>query len=282
MSGQPAPADQLVLLSGDMPINPSEPHKFPQTRELWRLLQDKFAIGWTETFHFLHRLTARLWLDTVHQNWEKEVPLESGIGHGKAAIALMTMALGIMFNYSRWRPGNRELRQKWLWTVNNGDNPFLITFNLTGSEPGPPKLESVQARLLQTLYLLCTCRLSQACYVFSNAVQMLTCLGLHRRRGRNRGLGPEIVVHPEYAKVQCERRTFWSAYIIDKHIAAVTGQPPHLSIDMTDQALPDCVNDEDMGRSGPFRPHKNDCYMEALLEQAKYGPWYVAVRFQVC
>lgn len=176
MSGQPAPADQLVLLSGDMPINPSEPHKFPQTRELWRLLQDKFAIGWTETFHFLHRLTARLWLDTVHQNWEKEVPLESGIGHAKAAIALMTMALGTMFNYSRWRPGNRELRQKWLWTVNNGDNPFLITFDLTGSEPGPPKLESVQARLLQTLYLLCTCRLSQACYVFSNAVQMLTAL----------------------------------------------------------------------------------------------------------
>src|SRR4051794_4772970 len=88
----------------------------------------------------------------------------------------MTMALGTMFNYSRWRPGKRELGQKWLWTVNNGDNLFLITFNLTGSEPGPPKLESVHARLLQTLYLLCTCRLSQACYVFSNAIQMLTCL----------------------------------------------------------------------------------------------------------
>ncbi|KAH6622706.1 fungal-specific transcription factor domain-containing protein [Chaetomium tenue] len=281
MSNQPVVTDQLVLLSGDMPINPSEPHKFPETPAVWRRMQDNFAIGWTETFHFLHRPSARLWQDTVYRNWVEEVPLESHIGQAKAAVALMTMALGTMFNYRRWRLARKEISQNWLWTVNNGDNLFLITFDLTGSEPGPPKLESVQARLLQTLYLLCTCRLSQACYVFGNAIQMLTCLGLHRRRGRNRGLGPEIVVHPEYAKIQCERRTFWSAYIIDKHIAAITGQPPHLSIDMTDQALPDCVNDEDMGQAGPLRPHKNDCYMEALLEQAKLGKLVEKIKRQV-
>ena len=130
-------------------------------------------------------------------------------------------------------------------------------------------MESIQARLLQTLYLLYTYRVNQAWYIFGVTVHMLTGIGLHRRRGRNQGLGREIVVSTEYAKVQCERRTFWSAYVIDKQLALMSNQPVYLSLDTADQDFPDCVNDEDMGRAGPIRPHKGDCYLEALVEQAK-------------
>jgi hypothetical protein len=272
--GHPSPTlpspDQLVLASGDLPFSPSKTTQdFPVEQEKWHLMQDNFTSGWTETFHFLHRLTARAWVDAVYRNWQDRAPLEFGIGPAKAAIAVMTMALGTMFNYSGPRPAKRALKWGWLWTVSNGDQLFLTTLRLTDSEPGPPTLESVQARLLQVFYLLSTCRLSQAWYVFGNAIHMLTAMGLHRRRGRNRGLGPEIVVNPEYAKIQCERRTFWSAYVMDKQIAMMSGRPPYLSLDNIDQALPDCVNDEDMGREGPFRQHKGDCYLEALVEQAK-------------
>lgn len=271
--GQPSPVlpspEQLVLASGDLPFRPGNTHEFPTEQSKWHQMQDNFTTGWTETFHFLHRLTARAWADHVYRNSQARAPLEAGIGPAKAAIALMTMALGTMFNYSGPRPKKRAQYWSWLWTISNGDQMFLITLGLTDSEPGPPTLESVQARLLQVLYLLSTCRLSQAWYIFGNAIHMLTAMGLHRRRGGNRGLGPEIVVSPEYAKIQCERRTFWSAYIIDKQIAMMSGRPSYLSLDTIDQALPDCVNDEDMGRAGPFRQHLGDCYVEALVEQAK-------------
>jgi len=268
----PAPSadpEELVLCTGDQPFDLSKPHEFPEALSKWWEMQEKFSIGWTETFHFIHRLTMKSWTDVVYKNWRVKAPLEYSIGHAKASIALMTMALGTMYLNAKWRPGKKDQAWQWMYTLNNGDHLFLLTIRLTDKEPGPPTLESVQARLLQTFYLLNTCRLSQAWYVFGNVVHMITALGLHRRRGGNRGLGPEIVRHPEYAKIQCERRTFWSAYILDKQISLMAGRPAYFNLDLVDQDLPDCVNDEDMGRAGPFRPHRGDCYMEALVEQAK-------------
>ncbi|KAL1838766.1 hypothetical protein VTJ49DRAFT_2228 [Mycothermus thermophilus] len=260
---------QLILASGDLPLSAAHHTLFPHKLEMWHMLQDRFWSGWTETFHFIHRLTAKAWLDTVYRNWSAQQPLETGISHAKATVALMTMALGSMFYHESVLPTREELSWKWLWTISNGDQIFRMTIRLTDNEPGPPVLESVQARLLQAMYLLSTCRISHACYVFGNAVSMLTAIGLHRQRGRNRGLGPEIVLSPEYAKVECEKRTFWSAFIIDRQLSMIMGRPPYFTSDTVSQVLPDPINDEDMGRAGPFRPHKEDCYVEALVEQVK-------------
>ncbi|GAB1312847.1 hypothetical protein MFIFM68171_03057 [Madurella fahalii] len=266
---QQSKSDQPILAAGDQPFDCSQPLRFPDSLERWVEMQESFQKGWTEIFHFLHRLTARSWLETAYRNMTSRAPLERDIGHAKATIAVMTMALGALFYVRRWNPSRKEQERAWIWTLNTSDQLFLATLRLTDQEPGPPSMESVQARLLQALYLLCTCRLNQAWYVFGNVVHMMTGLGLHRRRGRNRGLGPEIVLHAEYAKVQCERRTFWSAYVLDRQIALMSGRPCYLNNDAIDQDMPDCVNDEDMGRVGPFRPHQGDCYMEALVEQIK-------------
>jgi hypothetical protein len=260
---------QLVLTSGDLPFSAANNDVFPNKLEMWYMLQDRFWSGWTETYHFIHRLTAKAWLDTVYRNWCAQAPLESGITHAKATVALMTMALGTMFYHESVIPTREELSWKWLWTIANGDQIFRMTIRLTDNEPGPPTLESVQARLLQAMYLLSTCRVSHACYIFGNAVSMLTALGLHRCRGKNRGLGPEIVLSPEYAKVECEKRTFWSTFILDRQLSMMTGRPPYFTSDTISQVIPDPVNDEDMGRAGPFRPHKGDCYLEALVEHVK-------------
>ncbi|KAK4185813.1 fungal-specific transcription factor domain-containing protein [Podospora australis] len=265
---QPPPPENL-LPSGDQPFDLSSPLNFPDTHLRWFDMQDKFQTGWTETFHFLHRPTVRAWLEKVNRNWTDKLPLDHELSPAKATIALMTMAIGSQFYDRPWKERKKQKVWDHLWTLTNGDQIFLTTIRLTDSEPGPPKLESVQARLLQTLYLLCTCRLNQAWYVFGNTVQMIYSLGLHRRRGRNRGLGPEIVSAPDYAKVQCEMRTFWSAFVLDKQIAIMIGRPCYFSEDAVDQVYPDPINDEDMGPAGPFRAHLGDCYMEALIEQAK-------------
>ncbi|KAK4121828.1 hypothetical protein N657DRAFT_657370 [Parathielavia appendiculata] len=277
-SSAPASPGRLVLYSGDQPFHSSAPNVFPSEVEMWRLMQDKFATGWTETFHFLHRPTAWGWLLAVFRNWNDGNPLETGIGHAKAIIPIMTMALSTMFNYRPWRQTRKDASWNWLWTIGTGDDLFTATIRLTDQELGPPTLHSVQARLLQVFYLLCTCRLSQAWYISGNAVNMLTAFGLHRRRGRNGGLGREIVTHPDYASIQCERRTFRSAYVIDKQLAMLLGRPAYFNLDTVDQELPDCVNDEDMGPHGPFRPHKGDCYLEVLVEQAKL--WKIVQKIQ--
>lgn len=262
-------ASQLVLPAGDQPFDTSLPLEFSDYPAKWFEMQDRFQTGWTETFHLLHRPTVKAWLQHVYNNWATNNALDHDLGPAKAAIAIMTMAIGTLFNDRPFREKKKDRVWDRLWTLNNGDQLFLATVRMTDSEPGPPKLESIQARILQTLYLLGTCRLSQAWYVFGNAVHMINALGLQRRRGGNRGLGSDILESSDYAKVQCERRTFWSAFVIDKEIASMSGRPCYFNNDAIDQEFPDPVNDEDMGPEGPFRPHQSDCYMEALREQAK-------------
>ncbi|KAK4162990.1 fungal-specific transcription factor domain-containing protein [Cladorrhinum sp. PSN259] len=260
---------ELVLPAGDQPFDTFKPLDFPDHPSKWFEMQEKFQNGWTETFHILHRPTVRSWLERVYHNWTGNAPLDHELGPAKATIALMTMAIGTMFNDRPFREKKKDRVWDRLWTLNNGDQLFLTTIRMTDAEPGPPKLESIQARLLQALYLLGTCRLSQAWYVFGNAIHMINALGLQRRRGGNRGLGSDITENPDYANIQCERRTFWSAYVIDKEIALMSGRPCYFSNDAVDQEFPDPVNDEDMSPSGPFRPHLSDCYLEAITEQAK-------------
>lgn len=266
----------------DQPWDRSETPQFSYVRERWYQQQDHFFKSWNGTFHFLHRHTVRRWLEHVERNHAARQELWSGIGHARAAIALMTMALGALFKDAprTWVRINKKTGQamktrkkplpdEYIWSSKHGDALLNMAVSLTDAETGEPRLDSVQARLLQDMYLLSTCRYNKAWYTFGNTLQMITGLGLHRRLGRNRGLGRDIKERPDYAKIQCERRTFWTAYIIDKQLSMVLGRPSHFRDNFIDQELPDAVNDEDMGPTGPVRPHKGDCYMEALLSHAK-------------
>ncbi|KAK3950603.1 fungal-specific transcription factor domain-containing protein, partial [Pseudoneurospora amorphoporcata] len=266
----------------DQPWDRSATARFPFVRERWYQQQDHFFKSWNGTFHFLHRHTVRRWLEQVEKNHTARQELWCGIGHARAAIALMTMALGALFKDAprTWVRINKKTGQamktrkkplpdEYIWSLGYSDSLLNMAVSLTDAETGEPRLDSVQARLLQDLYLLSTCRYNKAWYTFGNTLQMITGLGLHRRLGRNRGLGRDISKRPDYAKIQCERRTFWTAYIIDKQLSMVLGRPSYFRDDFIDQELPDAVNDEDMGPTGPLRPHKGDCYMEALLSHAR-------------
>ncbi|KAB2569200.1 putative transcriptional regulatory protein [Lasiodiplodia theobromae] len=112
--------------------------------------------------------------------------------------------------------------------------------------------------------------MNQAWYVFGNAVQIISALGLHRKAGRKRNGAPTKNQSSDYIKDQCRKRTFWVAYIIDKYLSVVLGRPRHYHDDDIDQDFPDLVNDADMTPQGRSTSDPlEDCHVEALILHAK-------------
>ncbi|KAK0622201.1 putative transcriptional regulatory protein [Lasiodiplodia hormozganensis] len=112
--------------------------------------------------------------------------------------------------------------------------------------------------------------MNQAWYVFGNAVQIISALGLHRKAGRKRNGAPTKNPSSDYIKDQCRKRTFWVAYIIDKYLSVVLGRPRHYHDDDIDQDFPDLVNDADMTPQGRSTSEPlEDCHVEALILHAK-------------
>jgi len=262
---------ELAMSRDDQPFDRTGHLQFPP-RATWFQLQENFFNSWMSTFHFLHRFTTSTWLDIVEKNGSSGVELWRGIGHGRCAIALMTMALGTFEGVEEVpQPPRTGAEAAVDVPINSqlGDKIFSLALSISDLAPAPPKLDVIQATLLQDIYLMSTCRLNQAYYSFGNTLQMITSQGLHHQLGRNRGLGRDVKRFPDYPKIQCERRTLWSAYAIDKQLGLMFGQPSHFNDDTVDQLLPDCINDEDMRREGPVRSIKSDCYLAALVGHAE-------------
>jgi hypothetical protein len=69
-------------------------------------------------------------------------------------------------------------------SLSDSDAFFRCSMALTESETGGPHLESAQARLVQVFYLLMTCRMNQAWYIFGSLSQIMSALGMYRRDRR--------------------------------------------------------------------------------------------------
>ncbi|KAK0634329.1 hypothetical protein B0T17DRAFT_586197 [Bombardia bombarda] len=174
-----------------------------------------FLTGWNSTFHFVHRHTVEAWLDMVQFNSSTGKELSHDISHRRATVTLITMTLSTIYRDKWFKEPKRGEPKAWTWTTDMGDCLFT-----TASE------------------------LLDADYALGTTLQMITVLGCHRRLGHNRGLGRDVLKSPDYAKIQCERRTFWSAYIIDKQLGMMFGRPSHLNANTVDQDLPNCLVDK--------------------------------------
>lgn len=86
-------------------------------------------------------------------------------------------------------------------------------------ERGAVRLASVQARLVQCYYLLAQSRINQCWSLFGTTAHLALAIGLNRgRRCESRGT-------TDYVELECRRRVFWSAYVLDKFLAAALGRP---------------------------------------------------------
>jgi hypothetical protein len=136
-------------------------------------------------------------------------------------------------------------------------------------ETGPPTLETIQARLGLCLFLLSSSRANQCWYIFGTTIQLVTALGLHRRRPCKASKGGTTYIEQELRK-----RVFWSAYTLDKYLSVIFGRPRLLDDEDIDQDLPDEVNDEDMSLESPSqRTGPADCMMIASILHYRFGSY---------
>lgn len=119
---------------------------------------------------------------------------------------------------------------------------------MSSMEPGPPRLETVQARLGQCLYLLSSSRANECWYAFGTALQLVTALGLHRKLPSKMSK-----IGNSYLEQELRKRVFWSAYTLDKYLSVMFGRPRLLHDEDIDQVLPDEMNDEDMLEEDPAK-----------------------------
>ncbi|EKG16993.1 hypothetical protein MPH_05819 [Macrophomina phaseolina MS6] len=251
----------LVNEEGSLPI----PSRF-KAMELMAFYFDVCVV----TYRLLHRQTVTSWLDAVLHNVEREKPVPHGLGHAKSAAVLVILAIVTLRREKLRNPPSDDTGD-----IRSSEQLFCASTSLTDAEPGLPRLESAQARLLQVIYLLQTTRMNQAWYVFGETVRIISALGLHRHAGRKRNGAMSKDSTPDYIKEQCRRRVFWTAYTIDMYLSVVLGRPRSYHDDDIDQDFPDLVNDEDMTSQGPSNLEPlEDCNVEALVLHARYALSY--------
>lgn len=264
--------NQPLAMAGDRPMpegegDGAEPCRLPSPAENRMLLTLYFDFC-IATYRFLYRPAVEKWLAVVERNVDEEMPVWNDIGRARAAIVHAVLAMAMAH---RIRSESLSSAADENLALRRSDELFRMSTRLTDAEVGYPKLESVQARLVQVLYLLTTSRFNRSWYVFGNALQIISTMGLHRRESSKRRRVSNMD-RTDYIQAQCRMRTFWTAYIMDNHLGVIFGRPRHFHDDDLDQDFPDRINDENMTPTGPSdsAPDKpEDCHMDALISHAK-------------
>jgi hypothetical protein len=190
------------------------------------------------TYKPLHRPTIDAWYRVIAANVAQGLPMTKTPGNARVSTVLSIFAV-TTFHRQKSRGFSDDVS-----SLSDSDAFFRCSMILTESETGGPHLESAQARLVQVFYLLMTCRMNQAWYIFGSLLQIISAHRRDRRKMHN------TASKPDYAHSQCRKRTFWSAYILDKYMGVVMGRPRHFHDKDIDQEHPDRANDENVTSLG--------------------------------
>lgn len=144
----------------------------------------------------------------------------------------------------------------------NSEYWFAAADHMLSLQHGPSRLDTLQARMIQCLYLFESARANQCWYVFGITCHTLTALGFHRRHSGKFGLR-----QTSYIDGECQKRIFWSAYTLDRYLNMMLGRPRTFHDDEVDQDFPDEINDEDMTADGPRQGETDHdcCYTASIL-----------------
>ncbi|OGM46165.1 hypothetical protein ABOM_004951 [Aspergillus bombycis] len=186
------------------------------------------------TYRFLHRGHVEQWLRQIYQSNISVTNLPTDLMVGRCCIVYSVLAIGTL--YERRAPESDvdydEQSERW----------FALSKWMSSIESGAPQLETVQARLNQSLYLLASSRASECWFAFGTTVQFLTALNIHRK-------WPSAMVREgkgTYLEQELRKRTFWSVYTLDKYLSVMFGRPRLLHDEDFDQEFPDEVADQDL------------------------------------
>ncbi|KAE8356500.1 fungal-specific transcription factor domain-containing protein [Aspergillus coremiiformis] len=257
---EPSSKSTSVFMFGDRPYSDSRQAGFtlPSFTRAQELVEAYFDFSMV-TYRFLHRGTVGDWLKQVYESNISSLNPPVGPMVARTAIILNIFALSSLYV---------ELNRENDIEVWNGSERWYATSKyLLSLESGPPRLESVQARLGQCLYLLSSSRANECWYAFGTALQLVTALGLHRRYPAQLSKNGNT-----YLEREIRKRIFWSTYTLDKYLSAMFGRPRLIHDEDHDQDLPDEVNDEDMLEDDVHRRMGSpDCMMIASVLHYKLG-----------
>jgi hypothetical protein len=209
------------------------------------------------TYRFLHQPTVLGWHETLQEDQRNRTNILPPI---QRAILLLVFATGTLYNVDDTHtvlpdgdaPDGLRLA---------GERYYQAAQKIIATETGSAQLESVQARLASTLYLLNTSRLNQAWYLFGTTSQLIIALGLHRKT-------PHL--QSDYILSECRKRSFWAAYTLDGYFSVMLGRPPFLNSDYADQGYPLALNDSDITQATVAKKSKGiDCLITASILHAK-------------
>ena len=262
---------QSQQCAGDKPLETNvgrqeSPLNMPDPETATELLAFYFDVC-IATYRFLHRPSVYKWMHQLQDNAEKGHSLSRDIGEMKASVVLTALAIA---TFHRGKSKDGRSPEEANSAIRDSDRLFVAAINLSDRATGYPSVESVQAKLIHTLYLLHSSRMNNAWYVFGNAIQTIAAMGLHRKTSRVRFMANNGAPG-DYILSQCRRRCFWVAYTLDTYLGVILGRPRHYNDDSIDQEFPDAVNDEDMTSAGPLAGSRRykDCDTESLIYHAK-------------
>lgn len=262
-----AERNQLLTSAGDRPfhVDHNASESFIPDASTARELVKYYFEECVVTYRMFHRQTVEAWMEMFLKDRE-ERPVSRSLNNPRTAILLTIMAIATL----RLERVNREIStEDDLFALKRSDQLFCAGMKLTDEEMGFPRLESAQARLIQVLYLLQTSRINKGWYTFGNVFHITLSLGMHRRRDQKRDF-PFTSRRQNYITSECYKRTFWTAYIIDRYLSVVFGRPRLYQDEDIDQNFPDNLNDEDMTPQGPSTSDDStDCFIDALIFHAK-------------
>ncbi|KAH8426025.1 Zn(II)2Cys6 transcription factor [Aspergillus melleus] len=262
-----AERNQPLTSAGDRPfgVDDDAADNFIPDAPKARGLQEFYFESCVVTYRIFHRQTVEGWMELFLRERQERKPLGQLLGNSRTAILLTIMAIATLRSEKVRREAYMEDES---FIMQHSDRLFCAGMKLVDMEVGFPRLESAQARLIQVLYLLQTARMNKGWYTFGNVFHITLSLGMHRRRDQKRDF-PFTSRRQNYITSECYKRTFWSAYIIDKYLSVVFGRPRLYQDEDIDQDFPEGVNDEDMTPDGTKASDDADCHIDGLIFHAK-------------
>ncbi|KAJ6008336.1 hypothetical protein N7540_012312 [Penicillium herquei] len=230
-----------VFMFGDKPYvyHANSDFDLPSIEKAMDLIAIYFDFSMV-TYRFLHRGNVEGWVRQMYKDGISISNLPVGNMLARTAIVLMIFAVSTL--HQDPQPGDMmDVHSK-------SEHWFTVSKYLTSLESGPPRLETIQVRLIQCLYLLSSSRANECWYSFGTALQVVTALGLHRKWPAKRSKKG-----CSYLELELRKRIFWSVYTLDKYLSIMFGRPRLLHDEDIDQELPDEMNDEDLLEEDPTR-----------------------------
>ncbi|KAE9371616.1 hypothetical protein N431DRAFT_545824 [Stipitochalara longipes BDJ] len=202
--------------------------------------------------HFVHMPTVNSWLNDMLEEYKgiQSRPVEPS----KRAVIFMILAAVQSHESAESSEGNADLSFRY----------FQAAEKQLDVESGEIRLPTIQARLLQCLYLLSRSRKHQCWFIFGTVVNLIFASGLHRKHG-----SPDSPGQPQdLILAECQKRVFWMAYEIDRYLSVVLGNPQLIQDEFIDQELPAVVDDHNL-TSTSMIIDEHGCSMKATVCQIK-------------